>query len=164
MLSKGLFLHSFRRSCKSFVQLADGAGTDSASPESLGDILYSTHGNNCQIHFDQRFLDRTLSPPIPLDDGSLEKQIPEFGHLQRHFAGCRLQASRVMTCSSAGSISIAFITPCLTKLVSLSFQQTVRLRHRYHRPYEQGEGHKPPLSHQRLYRHCRQNAKGGIPA
>ena len=34
-----------------------------------------------------------------------------------------------------------------------------RLRHRYHRPYEQGEGHKPPLPHQRLYRHCRCSEK-----
>src|SRR5215472_7152518 len=69
----------------------------SRAPQCLRDVLDPTHRYPGQIHLDQRLLDRALAPPIPLDDGRLERLLAQLRYPQPYLASFSLQAALVVS-------------------------------------------------------------------
>jgi hypothetical protein len=97
------------------VQVRHRARTDTGAPQCLGDVLDSTDQNPCQIHLDQRFLDRALPPAIALYDGRLEGLAPQLGNLEVHFPRHRVKRAAIAPGSGILPALASFITPCTAK-------------------------------------------------
>ena len=96
------------------------------SPQRLSDVLHTPHRNPRQVHLDQRFLDRALTPAVAFDDRCLEGLPPQLGNLEVHLAGAGLQRSFVAASPGILPSLAAFITPGAAKLVGLGIQHGVQ--------------------------------------
>ena len=109
---------SFDRPIDLLVQVRHGRGRHPRAPQSLRDVLDPAHRHPCQIHLDQRLLDRALTPPVALDDRRLEGLRPKLRDLQPHLASLGLQLALVV--AGAG------IATGLAALIALRIAQPVR--------------------------------------
>ena len=66
------------------------------APARLADVLDPAHRHPCQIHLDQRFLDRALTSAVALDDRSLKRLCPKLRHLEADVASLGLQTALIM--------------------------------------------------------------------
>src|SRR5262249_6576081 len=82
----------------------------SRAPQRLGDILDTAHRDPGQIHLDQSFFDRTLTPTVTLNNGCLECLRPKLRYLQLDVAGLGLQLALVVAGSGIASCHAALVT------------------------------------------------------
>src|SRR5215831_3822584 len=101
------------------VEVRHRRGRHPRAPQCLRDVLDPTHRYPGEIHLDQRLLDRALAPPIPLDDGRLERLLAQLRYPQPYLASFGLQAALVV--SGPG------IPTCLAALIALRIAQPIRL-------------------------------------
>src|SRR6516162_2281100 len=101
------------------VEVRHRRGRHPRAPQCLGDVLDPAHRYPGQIHLDQRLFDRALAPPIPLDDGRLERLPAQLRNPQPYLAGLGLQAALVV--AGAG------IATRLAALIALRIAQPIRL-------------------------------------
>src|SRR5699024_2121462 len=83
------------------VQFADGGCGYLAAPQSLGNVLHTAHGYTSQVHLDKGFLHAALPAAVTLDDGGLEGDALETGHMKRHISGGGGQVPVIVTASVA---------------------------------------------------------------
>src|SRR5574344_3006721 len=107
------------------VQLADGGGGYFAPPESLCDVLHTAHGDASQIHLNECFFYAAFPAAIPLNDGGLERDSLETGHIERDVAGCGGKVSAVMAAAVALTLLAALVLGSLGKFLGFCLQQTV---------------------------------------
>ena len=107
------------------VQFADGGGGYLAAPQSLCDVLHTAHGDAGQIHLNECFFNAAFPAAIPLNDGGLERDSFETGHIERNVAGCGGKVSAVMAAAVTLPFLAALVFGGLCQLLSFSFQQAV---------------------------------------
>ena len=107
------------------VEVADRTRADSRSPQGLSDILNTTDGDAGQIHLHERFLNRSLTTFITLDDGGLEGLLAQLGHLEVHFTCFGVELPVVMTSTGINAIRRSFVSLDATHGVGLGIQHGV---------------------------------------
>ena len=92
----------------------------------LRDVLDPAHRHPGQIHLDQRLLDRALAPPIPLDDGRLERLLAQLRYPQPYLAGLGLQAALVVAGAGIATRLAALIALRIAQPIRLGIEQSVQ--------------------------------------
>ena len=108
------------------VQLADRGRRHLAAPQSLGNVFHTTYGYTCQIHLDEGFLHAAFPAAIALDDGGLERDALETGHMQRHVAGGRGKVPVIVPASVALAGLIALVASSLGQFLCFLLQKLVQ--------------------------------------
>ncbi len=80
-----------------FIEVRYRARADPRAPQGLRNILHPAHRNACQIHLDQRLLERTLPALAALSDRCLKRLPAQLRYLQPDIAGFGVKRS-VIAC------------------------------------------------------------------
>lgn len=75
-----------------------------AAPEGLGDVLYPADRYTGQVHLDEGFFHTALPAAVTLDDGCLEGNTFQPGHMKGHVPGGGSQLSVIVAASITLSI------------------------------------------------------------
>ena len=107
------------------VQLTDGGGRHLATPQSLGNILYTPNGYACQVHLNESLFYTAFPAAIPLDDGSFKRDTLELRHLQGNIPGSGGEVSAIVAAAVALPLLITLVPSSLSQLLRLGLQQLV---------------------------------------
>src|SRR5262245_28648274 len=115
---------------------ADTVEGDTRVPHKAS-VMSSTRRTG-QVHLDQRLFDRTLAPPIALDDRRLERLPAQLRYPQPDLAGLGLQAALVVAGAGIATRRAALIPLRIAQPIRLGVEQSVqRLLHGApHHPFE----------------------------
>ena len=108
------------------VQFADGRSGHLAAPEGLGDVLYPADRYTGQVHLDEGFFHTALPAAVTLDDGCLEGNTFQPGHMKGHVPGGGSQLSVIVAASITLTGLAALIPGSLGQLLGFGFQQLVQ--------------------------------------
>ena len=78
------------------------------------DIFHSTHRHSGQIHLNEGFLHAAFPAAVTLDDGSLEGDALETGHVERDIPGGGGEVPVIVTAAIALAGLAALVAGCLS--------------------------------------------------
>ena len=107
------------------VKFTDCGGRDLATPEGLGDVLHTPDGYAGQVHLNESLFHAALPEAVSLNNGSLEGDPLELGHLEGDISGSSGEVAVVVAAAVALALLISLVPGSLGQLLRLGLQQLV---------------------------------------
>ena len=101
------------------IEVGDRPRAYPRTPQGFGDVLHPPDRHTGKVHLHQGFLDRSLAPPVALDNGRLERLAAQLRDFQGHLA--RLGVKLPLVAPGPG------VPEGLRALVAFRIAQPVRL-------------------------------------
>src|SRR5699024_6284682 len=97
-----------------------------AAPKGFRNVFYPAYGYTCQVHLDEGFLHAALPAAVALNNGGLEGNSFQPGHMKGHVPGGGSQLSVIVAASITLTGLAALIPGSLGQLLGFGFQKFVK--------------------------------------